>query len=110
MVNNKSTDVITPQKIISVVARHFRISPSEITGKSRVQSIADARHIATYLIKSLLPDMKMTAIADFMNKKTHTTILASSNNIENKLKQEEDLFEKPLTNTIDLFIKQINEY
>ena len=110
MVNNKSTDVITPQKIISVVARHFRISPSEITGKSRVQSIADARHIATYLIKSLLPDMKMTAIADFMNKKTHTTILASSNNIENKLKQEEDLFEKPLTNTIDLLIKQINEY
>lgn len=109
MINTKGKDTITPQKIISVVAKHFKISPTEITGKSRIQSIADARHIATYLIKTLLPDMKMTAIADFMNKKTHTTILASSNNIESRLKQEENLYDKPLTNTIDLLITQINE-
>lgn len=109
LLNSKDIDDITPQKIISVVAKHFKIAPTEITGKSRTQSIADARHIATYLIKTLLPDMKMTAIAKFMNKKTHTTILASSNNIENKLKLEENKMDKPLTKTIDLLINQINE-
>lgn len=111
IIDKKNQNTITPQKIINVVAKNYRILPSDITGSRRTQPIVEARRISMYLIRNLMPDMKMTAIADFMGMKTHSSIVAGTNDISEQLKKEDGMFEneKLLTKTINNLIKQITE-
>lgn len=112
MIDKENNNVITPQKIVNIVARHYQISPADITGKSRKQPIATARQISVYLIRNLVPDMKTEVIAEFIGLKSHSSVVAGTDNIVSKLKEEEDNKfenEKLFTMTINLLTKQIKE-
>ena len=43
---SKENRSITPEKIIDIIAKYYKLSKSEIQGKSRRQEIVLARHIS----------------------------------------------------------------
>ena len=74
--------MVRPQKrgikmstIISSVAKYYGIKSSEIKGTSRKTDIAQARHIAIYLIKTILDAPYMEIAREF--GRDHSTIMAS---------------------------------
>lgn len=112
MIDNESKTIITPQKIVNVVAKHYKIDTHDIIGPNRTQEVSEARHICMYLIKELLPDMKLEVIAAFMTRKSHGSVVHGIRNITQKLSEErENQFEGDYsyTKTINILTKQINE-
>lgn len=112
MIDKENKSIITPQKIVNVVAKYYKISPADITGGSRKQPIATARQISVYLIRNLVPDMKTEVIAQFIGFKSHASVVAGTDTIVSKLKKEEDnKFENEqlFTMTINFLTKQIKE-
>ena len=74
--------MIKPQKrgikmstIISTVAKYYGVKSSDIKGTSRKTDIAQARHIAIYLIKTILDAPYMEIAREF--DRDHSTIMAS---------------------------------
>lgn len=93
---------VTAESIINIVAEHFNISPSDITGQKRSRDIAHPRQICMYLCRRMT-DNSLQAIGNALGKKDHTTIIHGENKIENDMKKDESL-----KNTIDILIKKIN--
>lgn len=79
VVKNAFKDFVTPNKkitseeIIERVAKYYKISPNELTSKSRKSEIVIARHMVINLMKIML-DYSSTKIGQIL-KKDHSTIL-----------------------------------
>ena len=74
-------------KIVECVADYYNVSLSQITGKVRTAQIALARHIAMYLIRSIL-DLPLTKIGEIFGGKDHTTVMTAVKNVEKGLKSD----------------------
>lgn len=74
-------------KIVEVVAEYYNLSPSQLTGKLRTAQVALARHIAMYLIRTLL-DLPLTKIGEVFGGKDHTTVMTAVKNVEKGLKND----------------------
>ena len=81
---------LTEEKIISVVADYYSLPPAQITGKLRTSRIAMARHIAMYLIRTLL-DTPFTKIGQTFGGKDHATVMNGVNKVEKSLKTDPDM-------------------
>lgn len=81
---------ITDTKIISVVANHYSLTPSQLTGKMRTAQIALARHIAMYLIRTIL-DTPFTKIGDIFGGKDHATVMSAVSKVEKELKTSPEM-------------------
>ena len=81
---------LSEQKIINVVAEYYNKTPSQITGSSREGEITLARHIAMYLIRSML-DVPFTKIGFIFGGKDHSTVMSGVNKVEKSLKTNEQL-------------------
>ncbi len=81
---------LTEEKIISVVADYYSLPPAQITGKLRTSRIAMARHIAMYLIRTLL-DTPFTKIGQTFGGKDHATVMNGVNKVEKSLKNDPDM-------------------
>ncbi len=75
---------VTPEKIVSKIAEKNGISESDIYSKSRVASIAQARHLAVYLMRKVL-DLSYPSIGKIF-KRDHATIMNSYTWIEKEIK------------------------
>lgn len=91
---------VTVDKIFSVVSKKFNVSVEDIKGVKRNKTIAQARHISIYLIRSIT-SLPVTAIGDIMSR-DHATVLASVNKIKNDCKTDAALAE-----TINALTEQI---
>ena len=80
---------LSEQKILSVVADFYNLTPQQITGSSRQGQIALARHISMYLIRTML-NVPYTKIGHIFGGKDHSTVM---NGVE---KVEKDVKNKPL--------------
>lgn len=78
---------ITPESIVKIVAKYYKMKPAEILGKSRKKEIVTARSIAIWVIKHQL-DYKYKAIGDFFGGKDHTTIMNSIKSLTKKQKDD----------------------
>ncbi len=76
---NVPTDVLVEQ-ILTVVARNYGVSVDDLKSKKKTDEIANARHVAIYIIRKLT-DMPLKAIGEIFHR-DHTTILASVNKVE----------------------------
>jgi len=76
---------LSEQRILNVVADYYNLMPSQLTGPSRQGNIALARHIAMYLIRSLL-DIPFTRIGYLFGGKDHSTVMNGVTKVENSLK------------------------
>lgn len=99
--NNDSTGV-SIDLIIKTVANYFNISPFEIKGKSRNQSVVNPRQIAMFLCKELT-DFSTTEIGMEFGGKNHTTVMYNVQKVESMLKSSE----KDINTTIDKLKRQI---
>lgn len=81
---------LSEQRIVNVVAEYYNKTPSQITGQSRQGDIALARHVAMYLIRSML-DVPFTRIGMMFGGKDHSTVMNGVSKVENSLKTNTNL-------------------
>ena len=81
---------LSEQKVINVVANYYKLTPNELTGKTRTGQIALARHIAMYLIRNNI-DVPLTKIGAVFGGRDHTTVMNGILKVENMLKTDEGL-------------------
>lgn len=73
-IGDQAARAVTAELIIEVVARHYDLSPQDITGKNRSQNIALPRQIAMYLCRRMTP-LSTTNIGRAFGGRDHTTVL-----------------------------------
>ena len=83
LLGNAEPVSVTVDKIFSAVDKKYSVKKSDLTGKSRVKEIANARHIAIYLIRTLT-EMSLPNIGKIFNR-DHATIMSSIDNVEKRL-------------------------
>ena len=64
----------SPEAIIQRVARYFNTSPEALTGPSRVKPIAEARHIAMYLLREDA-QLPLKTIGHLLGNRDHSTVI-----------------------------------
>ena len=74
---------VTVDKIFTAVYRKYGIKKEDIIGERRTKDIAQARHIAIYLIRTIT-DMSFPGIGKILNR-NHTTIISSIETVEKKI-------------------------
>ncbi len=79
---------LNEQKIINIVADYYNLTPSQLTGKIRTGQIVIARHIAMYLIRTML-DVPLKKIGEMFGGKDHTTVMSAISKVEKELKTDE---------------------
>ena len=91
---------VTVDKIFAAVYRKDGIPKEELTGNRRTREIAQARHIAIYLIRKIT-EMSLPNIGKIFGR-DHTTILSSCETVEKKLHSD-----AVLAMDIDTMIKEV---
>lgn len=86
----KTTDDLTPKKIMSVVSEHFNVHVKDLTGSKRHQHIAQARQMAMYLCRTML-NTSYPALGRAFGGKDHSTVLYSVKKIEQLMDDDLDL-------------------
>nr|WP_246099908.1 chromosomal replication initiator protein DnaA [Tessaracoccus rhinocerotis] len=92
---------VDAETIMNMTSRYFSISMDDLTGASRVATIASARQIAMYLCRELT-DLSLPKIGAKFGGRDHTTVLHSVRKIDGKMGEDRDLFNQvtELTNRI----------
>ncbi len=92
---------VDADSIMNATSLYFNISLEELTGASRVATIASARQIAMYLCRELT-EMSLPKIGAKFGGRDHTTVLHSVRKINDKIGVDRDLFNQvtELTNRI----------
>ncbi len=93
---------ITPERILQVVAEHFKLNSSDLVSERRNKEIVRPRQIAMYLCRNMT-DTPLTTIAKCLNKKDHSTIIHGIDKIAKELEKDESL-----QYTIDVLKKKLN--
>lgn len=78
----------TPALIIGEVASYTGVPERDIRGQRRDKDIAQARHIAVYLIRQLT-ELSLIEIGREFQGRDHTTVRKSVENVENRMKADE---------------------
>lgn len=94
--------VITPEYVISVVAEHFNVSASDLSGNKRNSKIVVPRQIAMYLCRDLI-DTSLKTIGKSLGNRDHTTVMHGIEKIEKEIEINDNL-----RNTVDILKKKIN--
>ena len=84
------TNQINGQKIISIVADYYNLTPSQITGKDRNSQLVLARHISMYLIRQYI-DIPLKKVGEMFGGKDHTTVMSAITKVDKELKTNEQL-------------------
>ncbi len=83
------------------VADHFNLTQEQLTGKGRKQDVVTARHIAMFLIRSLIGS-HFTAIGLRFGNRDHSTVIHAVSTVEKKCKNDPSFARlvEDLSNTI----------
>ena len=74
---------VTVDKIFAAIEKKYGVSKSDLESKSRVKEVAQARHIAIYLIRSIT-EMSLPHIGKMFNR-DHSTVISSIEAIDKKI-------------------------
>ena len=74
---------VTVDKIFAAIEKKYNVSKTELESKSRVKEVAQARHIAIYLIRSIT-EMSLPHIGKMFNR-DHSTVISSIETIDKKI-------------------------
>lgn len=84
--NDREPADVTVEKIFSAVAQKYRIPVGEIKSRKRTDSIANARHICIYLLRTLT-DLTLNQIGMLFSR-DHTTAMSSLRKIESRISND----------------------
>jgi chromosomal replication initiator protein len=82
--------ILTPADIITVIARHYDLSPKELTQKSRNRTLTLPRQISIYLVRELL-GLSLIRLGNIFGGRDHSSILYSIKKIEDLRKRNKDV-------------------
>lgn len=85
--------IITMESITRSVATYFKVSIGDLRGKSRIKDVTKARHVAMYMIYSIIKNT-YESIGDYFGKRDHTTIMYAVRNIKKQIKTDPQLKQK----------------
>lgn len=80
---NIPTDALV-EKILSVVSNHYSVSVENLKSKKRNDAIANARHVAIYLIRKLT-ELPLKSIGEIFNR-DYSTAISSISKVELNIK------------------------
>ena len=81
---------VSAQQALDQVARHCRIAPEQILGRSRTAAVARARQLAMYLLTGELA-MTPTDAGRFLGGRSHSTIIHGAGKISDAIARDEAL-------------------
>jgi chromosomal replication initiator protein len=81
---------LRPLEIVRGVADHYQLSPKDIRGVGRRQSIATPRHVAMYLLR-VDYNLPFEEIGGVFSNRDHTTVMHAVDKITDLLKDSEAL-------------------
>ena len=93
---------IAVEDIQKVVADFYGLKPSDLKSKKRAKQISLARQVAMYLCRKLTK-LSYPLIGEKFGKKDHSTVIYAENQIEEKIKSDQELKNK--INTLIELIK-----
>ncbi|MBR3544568.1 MAG: chromosomal replication initiator protein DnaA [Oscillospiraceae bacterium] len=79
----------TPDVIIEETARFYSLSPDDLRGLSHKKSVAIARQVAMYLMRTII-NLQLTEIGRCFNR-NHSTVLSSIRKVEDLLRADPDM-------------------
>jgi chromosomal replication initiator protein len=74
-------------KTINIVSDYYNLTPTQLTGKIRTSQVVMARHIAIYLIRTIL-DLPLKKIGAAFGGRDHSTIMSGIEKVEKELKTD----------------------
>lgn len=80
----------TPDRLIEVVAQHQHLTAADLTGSRRTKPVADARHIAMYLLRED-SGLSLPQIGALFGGRDHTTVAHGVSKITDALRNNEQL-------------------
>ncbi len=81
---------LSPAQILNTVARHFRLSPEQLTGRSRVRKVSVPRQLTMYLIREET-ETSLPQIGQLLGGRDHTTIMHGCETIGARIETDEQL-------------------
>ncbi|HOH97614.1 MAG TPA: chromosomal replication initiator protein DnaA [Candidatus Cloacimonadota bacterium] len=93
---------ITLDAITQQVCSTYGLSITQISEKSRKPNVAFPRQVAMYLANLLIPSLSLKDIAEYFNRKDHTTVLHAKRMIENQFRSDGDF-----RSHVELMIKNL---
>lgn len=81
---------VSPKKVITAVARFYKIKSLELTGACRKKKLADARHIAAYFLRKDL-GISLTQIGTMIGGRDHTSIMHATDKIDRLFSVNQDI-------------------
>ena len=81
---------ITLDAITEKVCECYGITPAQLLEKTRKPQVAFPRQVAMYLANYLIPQLSLKDIAEYYNRKDHTTVLHAKKMVENQFREKED--------------------
>lgn len=81
----------SPVQIIDAVCKQYGITPEQITLRSRIDRIVEARQVAMYILyKKLYPAYSLKDVGGLFGGFDHTTVLSNCNRIQDLIDTEPD--------------------
>jgi len=100
--NKESKKRVNPSDVIKTVCSFYNIKQSHLKGPSRAASIAFYRQITMYILLREL-GLTLSAVAEMLNRKDHTTALHAKQKIGNLILHDLNLKKEVDTITQSLF-------
>ena len=102
MIYPDKNNVVTPDRIITVVCDHYGVKPAAVISRRKDSEIVVPRQVIMYLCKTYT-DTTYDGIAKLLGKKDHSTIMHGYKKINEDLKNNDEL-----RGNVDIIIKKLN--
>ncbi|MBI2913066.1 MAG: chromosomal replication initiator protein DnaA, partial [Chloroflexi bacterium] len=79
-----------PQAVLKAAASYFNLAPQALTGKSRARPLAEARHVAMYLLRED-SQLALKQIGLLLGHRDHSTVIHGINKIAQALQHDHHL-------------------
>lgn len=79
------TKIITPQRIVEIVAKYYNLRPDEFQSQKRTRNISYPRQIAMFLCRELT-NLSLPKIGDEFGGRDHTTVLHALDKIQEDIR------------------------
>jgi chromosomal replication initiator protein len=86
---DRSAD-LSPEQILSTVAKHYHLSEEQLIGRSRVRGVSVPRQLVMYLIREEI-GISLPQIGQLLGGRDHTTILHGCEKIGSQIETDKQL-------------------
>ncbi len=87
---------VSGKQVVSIVAKHFNLKPTDLTGPKRLAKLVKPRHLAMYLLRAEL-GLGLVEVGQLLGNRDHTTIMHGVEKIARQLDNDRELRKELIT-------------